>query len=620
MPAKVKESTEGRATPSLRIGAPGRRAVADRSSGSGAAQPRARFRDLCFDTREGSLWRDGTRIALTPTGARLLALLISRAGRLVEKQEILDHVWNGTAVSQAVIKVCVRELRRALDDSARAPVFIQTEHRRGYRFLAEVEIEEETPNIGDSADEALLDLARMVSGLGGDKEGILEKLIREAQRAQEANEYADCLDSLNAALNSAEFLLPHDRLLRYELLLRAGEAGGMAERISEARDALSEAIQIARELADRERFARAVLALGRCFQSGLTVAHTLVELLEESIGMFDDPQDPLRVLCEARLHLACLATDRAVPEARVLGAALSSSMRTAEQIGVLHCRLAGDWRAENQQERWAISLQMLSLADRTRSLDRRLGAYHAGLFCALEAGDGVEFRRRLDTYLQLSESSSNVFRSWKTESVRIMHATMLGDFDAAERQIQDAMKRARTLEWPDVLAVGFVQLMVLRNLQGRVAEIAPFLENYVRDHPDQLAYRAALAHTRAVIGDHRGLRSFLSTLASDALSKPSPKLVWLAVMTTLADACAIVGDRRIARSLYDALAPFERLCAVVLGASYGGSIQRPMGRLAAVLRRREAARRHFELAIAVNGRFGAKAQIDLCQRQRDQAT
>ena len=47
-------------------------------------------------------------------------------------------MWPGVFVGDGALKVCIREIRRALGDDAQAPRFIETAHRRGYRFIAPV--------------------------------------------------------------------------------------------------------------------------------------------------------------------------------------------------------------------------------------------------------------------------------------------------------------------------------------------------------------------------------------------------------------------------------------------------------------------------------------------------
>ena len=75
-------------------------------------------------------------LSLTPKTFAVLQSLVEHSGHLVTKAAILAAVWPETAVGEAVLKVCVRELRQALGDSAQAPRFIATVHRRGYRFIA----------------------------------------------------------------------------------------------------------------------------------------------------------------------------------------------------------------------------------------------------------------------------------------------------------------------------------------------------------------------------------------------------------------------------------------------------------------------------------------------------
>jgi pimeloyl-ACP methyl ester carboxylesterase/DNA-binding winged helix-turn-helix (wHTH) protein len=95
----------------------------------------ARFQ---LDPSRGQLQGQLGPVPLTPKALALLEYLASRPGRLVSKRELLDAVWPGVFVADGALKVCIREIRRALGDDARAPQYIETAHRRGYRFIAEV--------------------------------------------------------------------------------------------------------------------------------------------------------------------------------------------------------------------------------------------------------------------------------------------------------------------------------------------------------------------------------------------------------------------------------------------------------------------------------------------------
>src|SRR5215467_10848447 len=81
------------------------------------------------------LWQ-GTRLfSLRPKAFAVLKLLMENPGLLVTKQQVLDTVWPGTFVGDAVLKVNIRQLREALNDDAASPAYIETSHRRGYRFI-----------------------------------------------------------------------------------------------------------------------------------------------------------------------------------------------------------------------------------------------------------------------------------------------------------------------------------------------------------------------------------------------------------------------------------------------------------------------------------------------------
>lgn len=82
---------------------------------------------------------DGTRRVRVGTRAMaVLCCLCERPGEVVTKEALMQHVWGDQIVTDDVLTVAVYELRKALDDRARAPRFIETIHGRGYRWLAPV--------------------------------------------------------------------------------------------------------------------------------------------------------------------------------------------------------------------------------------------------------------------------------------------------------------------------------------------------------------------------------------------------------------------------------------------------------------------------------------------------
>lgn len=84
------------------------------------------------------LSRGSAAIHVTPKSLALLQMLVRRAGELVTKDELLQEVWPRLVVTDASLTTCIQELRTALQDDARKPRFIETVHRRGYRFVSRI--------------------------------------------------------------------------------------------------------------------------------------------------------------------------------------------------------------------------------------------------------------------------------------------------------------------------------------------------------------------------------------------------------------------------------------------------------------------------------------------------
>jgi predicted ATPase/class 3 adenylate cyclase len=89
-----------------------------------------------LDLDHACLWRGDERVGLRPKVFDLLVYLVEHAGELVSKEELLGAIWPETVVADSALTVSVSELRKALGETARAPQFVATVHRRGYRFIA----------------------------------------------------------------------------------------------------------------------------------------------------------------------------------------------------------------------------------------------------------------------------------------------------------------------------------------------------------------------------------------------------------------------------------------------------------------------------------------------------
>jgi len=96
------------------------------------------FGDFRFVPGDG-LWHvDGTVVPLPPRALAVLTTLVAAPGTVVAKQTLMDAAWPGTFVTVSSLLEAIGLLRDALGDDRKAPRFIQTVHRRGYRFIAPI--------------------------------------------------------------------------------------------------------------------------------------------------------------------------------------------------------------------------------------------------------------------------------------------------------------------------------------------------------------------------------------------------------------------------------------------------------------------------------------------------
>jgi len=104
------------------------------------SSPVVRFADFDFDMRTGELRRNRTSLKLQPQPAKVLALLVSRPGEIVTRQDLAQQVWGSeTFVDfEQGLNFAIRQIRSALEDDAEHPRFLETLPKRGYRFTASV--------------------------------------------------------------------------------------------------------------------------------------------------------------------------------------------------------------------------------------------------------------------------------------------------------------------------------------------------------------------------------------------------------------------------------------------------------------------------------------------------
>ena len=102
-----------------------------------------RFGPFRLDLASRQLCRGDDPILLTPRASEVLIYLAEHAGELVTREQLFHALWPDVFVADHALSVQILEIRKALGDDAQHPVYIETRHRRGYRFCASVKSTED---------------------------------------------------------------------------------------------------------------------------------------------------------------------------------------------------------------------------------------------------------------------------------------------------------------------------------------------------------------------------------------------------------------------------------------------------------------------------------------------
>src|SRR3989454_10006473 len=94
------------------------------------------FDGIVINPADFQALRAGVRLEIEPKSFKVLMYLIENRERVVSKDELIEKVWSGTAVTDNALTRVIAQLRRELHDDARQPRYLETVPTVGYRFIA----------------------------------------------------------------------------------------------------------------------------------------------------------------------------------------------------------------------------------------------------------------------------------------------------------------------------------------------------------------------------------------------------------------------------------------------------------------------------------------------------
>lgn len=414
-------------------------------------------------------------------------------------------------------------------------------------------------------------------------------------------------DEAESRFGAALELGINDPRRRAQTQLELGAARYRGGRSDDAMTAFRAAAQLARELEDPELLAEAATGFEEaCWRPGITDAGA-VELLEEASRMLRADDSQLRVKLLSGLSRAHAFLGAYHQSAIAERDAIAMARRLGDRLGLATVLMRSYW--SHAQSSLGDTLEMLTeaveLAEELGESDLQAEAMEWRVAGLIALGDLSGAERELADVQALAARVRQPFPLHVAEHYASTLALCTGNLYEAEAAARRSHEWSRLLTRRAASGIYGIQMFGIRREQGRLAELAPVIRVLARDDRSLGTWRPAFAALLAELGMEDEARSELERVREEGFDRLRSSL-WVASLTYLADACAIVGDEHLAALIYPELVPLSGGNVVVgHGVTCYGAADRFLGLLASTLGDHDRAIVHFERALAVNRRMGA---------------
>jgi DNA-binding NarL/FixJ family response regulator len=531
------------------------------------------------------------------------------------RTQLLREEGNGYRFTHALI-------RRALYDGLPLP-FRQRFHLRTARAMEAVVTGDRTSHV------TVLAAHYHRAGSAG-----LEPALQYAQEAARAARavYAwdEEADQWQAAVDLQARLNRTDQAERCELLLALAEAHVRAGARDRGLAGFRQAAALARTHALARLLARALLGqVEELSRMGLNTGRAVdaseqpVALLEEALGAVSGNDSALHARVLARLAVELYMSGDVERSMRRGDAALAMARRLDDPLtlaAVLVTIHKTHWGPGGLSARLALTEELLALADVTGEPHIALSALNARRSDLIETGDLAAVDAAMTDYAQLVEDCRRPPAHLHAVAVqRAMRAILAGRLTDAEPLVYEARTVGLRVQCPDTVGCFQGQFALLRRLQGRLEDLDTEGQRALEAAPHPWMFCAGRSQFYSEVGNGTAARREFEHAAANDFAAVPRRVTWLRGLShhvQLADVCAFLGDAPRAATLYAWLLPYAGQ-SVVAGTAVTcvGAVDRSLGLLAAVLGNRPAAVAHFEAALAMNARLGARPWLAHTQRQ-----
>ena len=491
-------------------------------------------------------------------------------------------------------------VRRAVDDRASAA-------RRAELHLRVAEALEHGHAGGDSRAvlSALAHHFAAAAPVGGIERAVSYNLLA-AESAIAALAYDEAEERLQVALDLG-VRDPHER---GAVMLQLGDVCHRAGHADAALDAFSRTAELARSLGDAALLARAAIGFEEaCWRPAIHDGDS-IELLEEAVAALPTDDSELRARAFGGLARALDFRGESARAAIARDDAIAMSRRRGDRR-TLGSLLAMAYWARGSSMNEEVNRMLLEARAIGHELDDDLVAGEAVAWLVpsyVVLCDHHAARDALAELFAIAQRVSQPFHFHVAEHYASALALSDGRLAESEAAAERSREWGRLLTGRDASGTFGIQMFGIRREQGRLHELAPVVRLLDAQAHDG-AWRPGLAAVLAELGMEAEARRELDAILAEGLGALRPSL-WLGSLVYLADACAALGDETCARVVYPELAAYTGSNVMIghLVACYG-AMDRYLGSAAAVLGEWDLAEEHFQAALALNTRLGARTWL-----------
>jgi DNA-binding SARP family transcriptional activator len=452
---------------------------------------------------------------------------------------------------------------------------------------------------------------------GMDFEKGLDYARRAADRALQLLAYEESARLYGMALEALHLSGRLDERTRCELLLSRGEAELRAGRGSAAKEIFLEAAGIARRLDLPGELAQAAAGYGGQMVFARAASDVrLVPLLEEALVGLADEDVELRARLLARLAGALRDEHSRTRRDALSKEAVELARRTGNPAALayaLNGRAAAIIAPDTVAECLALGSELRDLGKRVGNSEVVVQGLSHRIIAQLQVGEVRGAEVDVAVASGLADELRQPAQRWQAGGWRALLSIAAGRLSEADELVAEAFALGEHVQPGTAIPVHRIQRYTLCDFRGRLEEVEPEIRDLVSRYPARPVFRCVLAHLHGRLGRVHDATQSLADFARDDFSALPFDQEWLYGMSLLAETAATLADTDSASTLYKQLVPWAALNTADVGEGIRGSVSRYLGLLAATARRWQDAKRHFDDALALNTRMGARPWVAYTQ-------